>query len=142
MCRQNPKINVYCVYKPINRADAQRNIPMKLFHKAMVLVSIGCLVEFGISYFMGGDVDSKCVLIMALVLVSNLRELQFEHTKDLLEGSRSSGAILFEAVRREFGTEGQRRVKNRSLDILAEHAPEDIREEVLNATEAIKKLNK
>ena len=29
MCRQNPKINVYCVYKPINRADAQRNIPMK-----------------------------------------------------------------------------------------------------------------
>ena len=115
---------------------------MKLFHKAMVLVSICCLVEFGISYFMGGDVDSTCVLIMALVLVSNLRELQFEHTKDLLEGSRSSGAILFEAVRREFGTEGQRRVKNRSLDILAEHAPEDIREEVLNATEAIKKLNK
>lgn len=115
---------------------------MKLFHKAMVLVSIICLVEFGLSYLMGGEVDSNSVLIISLVLVSNLRELQFEHTKDLLEGSRSSGAIMFEAVRREFGTEGQRRVKNRGLDILAERAPEEIREEALKATEVLKKLNK
>lgn len=113
---------------------------MKLFHKAIVLVSIFCLVEFGLSYLMGGEVDSKSVLIAALVLVSNLRELQFKHTKDALAASRNSGAILFEAVRREFGTEGQRRIKNRGLDIIAERAPEEIREEALKATEALKKL--
>jgi hypothetical protein len=59
----------------------------------------------------------------------------------MLDGQRLVNCLRI-AIRKEFGDEGMLRIKNRSLDILAESAPEDIRDEALKTVEAIKKLNK
>lgn len=114
---------------------------MRTVHKVIILVCTIAFVQTVIAYFMGAEINKWVLLTAAIVIVHNLRELQFEDMKDLLESSRTSSAILFEAVRREFGPDGQLRVKNRGLDIIAERAPEEIREEALKMTEIIKKIN-
>ncbi len=115
---------------------------MKTFHKILVLVGIIIIVRTGIDYFTGAEINEWALLTAALVLVQNLRELQFENIKDLLEVNRYNSVVIVDAIRKEFGDEGLLRIKNRSLDILAENAPEDIRDEALKTVEAIKKLNK
>lgn len=114
---------------------------MRTFHKILVLVSLIAIVQTGIAYFMGAEINKWALLVAALVLVHNLRELQFENMKDSLEVTRYNSLVIVDAIRKEFGAEGLRRIENRSLDILAERAPEEIREEALKVTEAIKKLN-
>lgn len=114
---------------------------MRTFHKILVLVSLIIIVRTGIDYFMGAEINEWSLLAAALVLVHNLRELQFENMKDLLNVTRYNSGVIVDAIRQEFGTEGLRRIENRSLDILAERAPEEIREEAQKLTEAVKKLN-
>lgn len=115
---------------------------MRTFHKILILVSLIIIVRTGIDYFMGAEINDWALLTAALVLVHNLRELQFENMKDSLEVTRYNSGVIVDAIRKEFGDEGLRRIKNRSLDLLAESAPEDIREEALKTVEALKKLDK
>lgn len=115
---------------------------MRIIHKALILVCTISIVQTGIAYFMGAEINKWALLAAALVIIHNLRELQFEDTKDLLEVTRYNSGVIVDAIRKEFGDEGMLRIKNRSLDILAENAPDDIREEALKTVEAIKKLNK
>lgn len=114
---------------------------MRTFHKILVLVSLIIIVRTGIDYFMGAEINDWALLSAAIVLVHNLRELQFENIKDLLKVERYNSAIVVDAIRKEFGVEGMRRIENRSIDTIVEHAPEDIREEALKVAEALKKLN-
>lgn len=115
---------------------------MRTIHKALILVCAISIVHSVILYFLGAEINGWALLAAALVIVHNLRELQFENTKDLLFDARHHFDVIMDAIHKEFGDEGMLRVWNRGLDILAENAPDDIREEALKTVEAIKKLNK
>ena len=114
---------------------------MRLFHKALILISLTAIVHTVISYFMGDDINKWALLTAAIVLIHNMRELQFEGLKGLLDVTLYNNGVIMDAIRKEFGTEGMLRIRDRSLDILSERAPEEIRGDVSKLAEALKKLN-
>ena len=115
---------------------------MRTIPKLLILGCTIAIVHSVIAYFMGAEINKWALLAAFLVIVHNVRELQFENIKDLLFVTRYNDDVIMDAIRTEFGAEGMLRIKNRSLDILAERAPEEIREETQKLIENLKKHNK
>lgn len=114
-----------------------------MFHKIMILASAIGAVSILFNYFFNGaDFDGRGMLIMAIVIVNELRGLQYDKLKDQYDTTLVTLKSFRDAVFAECDDETIDRIVLKQGDNIVDMAPEEYRPELNKVNDLLKKMHK
>lgn len=113
-----------------------------MYHKILILVAALCAVSILLNHFVNGaDIDWKCMLVLGIVIVQNLRELQFDRITKQYDTTVATLTSFREATFSVCDDETIDRIELKQADNIVDMAPEDIQPELRKANELLKRLH-
>lgn len=114
-----------------------------MYHKILILVAaVGAVSNF-IRYFLFDvEINWWAVLTCGLVIVGNLRELQFDKIKEYYDTAFVSLKCFKEAALSVCDKETINRIALRAADNIVDMAPEELQPELRKINEMLKKMQK
>lgn len=114
-----------------------------MYHKILILVAALCSASILLNHFFNGaDIDWKCMLVLGLVILQNLRELQFDRIKEQYETAFVSLTSFREATLSVCDSETIDQISLKAADIIVDTAPEELQPELRKVNELLKKMRK
>lgn len=114
-----------------------------MLHKILILVASLCAASAFINYFFNdAEINWWAVLVCGLVIVNNLRELQFDRIKDYYDTTVVTLESFRNAVFTVCDDATIDRIVLQQSDNIVDMAPEEIRPELRKVNELMKKMHK
>lgn len=114
-----------------------------MYHKILILVAAVGVVSTFIQYFLFDvEINWWAVLACGLVIVGNLRELQFDRIKEYYDTAFVSLKCFREAAFSICDKETIRRITLKTADNIVDLAPEELQPELRKVNDLLKKINK
>lgn len=114
-----------------------------MFHKILILVAaVGAVSVLVNHFFNGAELDWNSLLIAGLVIVTNLRELQFDRIKEQYDKTLLTLESFRDAVLAECDDKTVDRIVLKQADNIVDMAPEEFRPELNKINDLLKKMHK
>ena len=114
-----------------------------MFHKILILAASLGVVSAFINYFLFDvEINWWAVLVCALVIVHNLRELQYDKLKEHYDTTLVTLKSFRDAVFAECDKKTVDRIVLKQADNIVEMAPEEYRPELSKINDLLKKMHK
>lgn len=114
-----------------------------MLHKILILAAAILAASILLNHFFNGaDIDWANMLILALVIGHNVRELQWDKIKEYYETTFVTLMSFRDAVFAECDDETIDRISIKVSDITIDTAPEELQPELRKANELLKKIHK
>lgn len=114
-----------------------------MFHKILILVAAIGAVSILFNYFFNGaEFDGRGMLILGLVIVHNLRELQFDRLQDQYDTTIVTLESFRAAVFSICDDKTVDRIVLKQADNIVNMAPEEFRHELTQVNDLLKKMHK
>lgn len=114
-----------------------------MLHKILILIAaVGAVSVLVNHFFNGAELDWNSLLIAGLVIVTNLRELQFNQIKEHYDTTFVTLMSFRDAAFKVCDDETIDRISLKAADIIVETAPEELQPELRKVNEMLKKMRK
>lgn len=113
-----------------------------MFHKILILTAaLGAVSDF-IKYFLFDvEINWWVVLVCGLVIIANLRELQFDKIKEYYDTTVATLTSFRDAVFAVCDDETIDRIALKQADLIVELAPKELQPELRKANDLLKKMH-